>query len=92
MNKIRTQQEKIFYKSFLDLSKAFDCINHKILLRRLENISFDDHATKIIENYSCESTQRGVLYGIELDWIILKSGIPPGTILGPLFLTFTTTI
>ena len=69
---------------FLDLSKAFDSINHKILLRRLENIGFDEDSTNLIENYLSERTQRVVLNGIESDWINLKRGVPQGTILGPL--------
>ena len=71
--------------AFLDLSKAFDSINHKILLRILENIGFDEHATNLIENYLSERSQRVVLNGIESDWINLKKiGFPQGTILGPL--------
>ena len=69
---------------FLDLSKAFDSINHKILLRRLENKGFDKHALNLIENYLSDRTQRVVLKGIESGWINLKRGVSQGTILGPL--------
>ena len=55
-----------------NFSKAFDSINHKKLLRRLENIGFDEHATNLIENYLSERSQRVVLKGIESDWINLK--------------------
>ena len=75
---------KKFTGAFLDLLKAFDSIDHKILLRRLENIGFDKHATKLIEKYLSERTQRVVLNRIETDWINLKRGVPKGTILGPL--------
>ena len=70
--------------AFLNLSKAFDSINQKKLLRRLEKIGFDEHATNLIENYLSERTQRVVLNRIESDWINLKIGVPQGTILGPL--------
>ena len=58
--------------AFLYLSKAFDSINHKIMLRRLENIGFDEHATNLIENNLSERPQRVVLHGIESDWINLE--------------------
>ena len=84
--KIRLELNKKKYVTgeFLDLSKAFDSIKHKILLRRPENIGFDEHATNLIENYLSERTERVVLNGIEADWIHLKRGVPQGTILGPL--------
>ena len=82
--KIRTQHEKNVTGAFLDLSKAFDSTNHKILLQRLENIGFDKHATNLIENFFSERTQRVVLNGIESDVINLKRGVPQGTFLGPL--------
>ena len=70
--------------AFLDLLKAFDSINYKILLRRVENIGFDKHATNLIENYLSERTQRVVLNGIESDWINLKRRVLQCTILEPL--------
>ena len=81
---IRLELNKKITGAFLDLSKAFDSINHKILLRRLEKIGFDGNATNLIENFLCERCQRIVLNGIESDWINLKRGVPQGTILGPL--------
>ena len=82
--RLELNKKKKVTGAFLDLSKVFDSINHKILLRRVENIGFDEHATNLIENYSCERTQRVVLNRIEWDWINLKRGVPQGTILGPL--------
>ena len=82
--RLELNKKKKVTGAFLDLSKAFDSINHKILLRRLENIGFDKHATNLIENYLSKRTQRVVLNGIESDWINLKRGVPEGTILGPL--------
>ena len=84
--RLELNKKKNVTGAFLDLSKAFDSINHKILLRRLENIGFDEHATNLIENYLSKRTQRVVLNGIESDWINLKRGVPQGTILGPLLL------
>ena len=82
--RLELNKKKNVTGAFLDLSKAFDSINHKILLRRLENIGSDEHATNLIESYLSERTQRVVLNGIESDWINLKRGVPQGTILGPL--------
>ena len=55
-NKIRTQQEKNVTGAFLDLSNAFHSINHTILLRKFENMGFDEEATNLIEKYLIEKT------------------------------------
>ena len=82
--RLELNKKKNVTGAFLDLSKAFDSINHKILLRRLENIGFDEDATNSIANYLSEISQRIVLYEIESDWINLKRGVPQGTNLGSL--------
>ena len=70
--RLELNKKKNVTGAFLDHSKAFDSINHKILLRRLENLGFDEHATNLIENYLSERSQRIVLNGIESHWINLK--------------------
>ena len=67
--RLKLNKKKNVTGAFLDLSKAFDSINHKILLQRLESIGFVEHATNLIENYLSERTHRVVLNGKESDWI-----------------------
>ena len=82
--RLELNKKKNVTGAFLDLSKAFDSINHKTLLRRLENIGFDEHATNLIKNYLSERTQSVVMNGIESDWINLQKGVPQSSVLGPL--------
>jgi len=42
---------------FIDLSKAFDTVDHTILLERLHNIGFDYNSCKWIENYLSDRSQ-----------------------------------
>ena len=81
--RLELNKKKNVTGTLLDLSKAFDSIDHKILLRRLENIGFDKHATNFIERYSSESMQRVVLDGIESNWNNMKRAVQIDTILGP---------
>ena len=70
-------RKKYVRNAFLNLSKAFDSIYHKILLRRLENMGFDKHATyQFNRELLGERTQRGVLNRTESDWINLKREVP----------------
>ena len=68
-NQIRLQQEKKTLQvcAFLDFSTVFDSISQKKLLRRLENIGFDENGTILIENYLSGRTQRVVLNKKESD-------------------------
>ena len=81
--RLELNKKKNVTEAFLDLSKAFDSINHKKLIQRLENIGFDERATNLIESFLSETTHRVVLNRIESDWINLKRGVPQSTILGP---------
>ena len=70
--------------ALLDLSKAFDSINHKILLQKLHELGFSKYALNLIESYLSHRLQKTTVNHVESDWIGLYQGVPQGTILGPL--------
>ena len=69
---------------FLDLSKAFDSINHSLLLNKLEEIGFNSDSILLISSFLSKRTQRVKLNNFYSDWLLVKQGVPQGTILGPL--------
>jgi hypothetical protein len=74
---------------FIDVRKAFDSVDHKILLRKLFFIGFRDKAFDVLESYLSNRKQFVDMNGIQSDKIQLKCGVPQGSILGPLlFLIF----
>ena len=68
----------------LDLKKAFDTVNHEILLCKLERYGFDYKALDLLKNYLTDRTQRCQLNGMLSDQRRITCGIPQGSILGPL--------
>ena len=75
----------------LDLSAAFDTVDHTILLTRLEHtMGITGKALQWFESYLKERTQCVVIDGIRSDQKELKYGFPQGSVLGPkLFLAYT---
>lgn len=69
---------------FIDLSKAFDTINHSILLRKLHNYGVRGNALMLLENYLQGRTQSVNYGGHFSDFLPITCGIPQGSILGPL--------
>ena len=70
---------------FLDFSKAFDLIDHKILLHKLDKSGIRGQALKWFESYISNRTQQVQVDGIVSSNICsLKHGTPQGSILGPL--------
>ena len=75
---------------FCDLHKAFDCVQHKILLDKLKFYGIDGKFKTLIESYLTNRYQRVSLEKIDynknsLEWAKINCGIPQGSILGPLF-------
>ena len=67
-----------------DLSKAFDCLNHDLLLAKLDAYGFSNEALKFISSYLKDRKQRTKVGSAFSKWMDIKYGVPQGSILGPL--------
>ena len=73
----------------IDLSKAFDTINHGLLLEKLNAYGIRGTELSWFTDYLTGRKQRVVLEGEYSNWAKVKMGVPQGSILGPLlFLLF----
>lgn len=69
---------------FLDYSKAFDLINHKIMLLKLQSYGIRGLALKLLESYLHNRTQQVMIRESVSTPLNITSGVPQGSILGPL--------
>lgn len=70
--------------TFCDLSKAFDCVSHKILLNKLAYYGVNAVGLKLLNSYLSDRTQITLYEGVFSDEKGTKHGVPQGSILGPL--------
>lgn len=77
----------------LDLSSAFDTVNHKFLLEDLSKIGFAGPALNLFRTYIEDRTQSVVINNSFSKPFLLSSGVPQGSVLGPvLFSVYTCTL
>ena len=69
---------------FLDISKAFDKVWHKGLLFKLKIYGVEGQFLSLLGNYLENREQRVVLNGQTSEWKKINSGVPQGSVLGPL--------
>ena len=72
------------YLILLDLSKAFDTVDHQILLIKLEKYGIRGNTLKLIHNYLINRKQTVNINNTFSDLKTIKCGVPQGSILGPL--------
>jgi hypothetical protein len=63
----------------MDLSKAFDCLPHDILLSKLAAYGLSSQSVKLLENYLTGRKQQIKLQGVVSGWQILQKGVPQGS-------------
>jgi len=69
---------------FMDLSKAFDTLDHQILLHKLKYYGFRDVSYNLMQSYLSNRLQYIEINNTQSDYLELKCGVPQGSILGPL--------
>ena len=68
----------------MDLSKAYDCISHELLLAKLDAYGLDTSSLDLMKSYLMDREQRVVIGSHSSQYASIEIGVPQGSILGPL--------
>ena len=72
----------------MDLSKAFDTLDHDLLIAKLHVYGFGKEALRLIKSYLSDRRQRTKINTSYSSWAALLKGVPQGSVLGPLLFNF----
>ena len=79
------QRGMITGAAFVDLSAAYDTVNHRILIQKLYNIIQDNPLCRVIQNMLSSSRVCVELNNERRRWRKQKKGLPQGSVLSPIF-------
>ena len=68
----------------MDLSKAFDCLPHDLLIAKLEAYGFGRKSLRFLHSYLSNRKQRVRIGSSLSEWLLVLLGVPQGSILGPI--------
>ena len=72
----------------MDLSKAFDTLDHDLLIAKLYAYGFGKEALRLIKYFLSDRWQRTKINTSYSSWSALLRGVPQGSVLGPLLFNF----
>ena len=71
--------------TYIDFKKAFDCVQHPTLLKKLKRLNFGDKIVGWVESYLSSRLQRVYANDVYSTYLTVSQGVPQGSVLGPLF-------
>ena len=77
-------EAKVFGALLTDLSKALDCLDHELLIAKVNAYGFSLPALRLINDYLSNRRQQTRIGNLFSDWFEVILGVPQGSILGPL--------
>src|SRR6266699_3224046 len=86
----RMDNNEVTLLSLLDLSAAFDTVDHTILLECLKNIGITGLVYDWFSSYLTGRTQAMFLDGVSSDSVNITCGVPQGSVLGPILFNIYT--
>lgn len=78
------EEGKLTTLTLCDLTKAFDCVSHDLLLEKLYFYGVRGVPLKFIQSYLHARTQQVIVNGISSEDLLVRHGVPQGSVLGPL--------
>ena len=68
----------------MDLSQAYDCIPHELLIAKLKCCGIDNGSLRLLLDYLTNGTQSKKIGSSFSSWCEIDTGVPQGLILGPI--------
>ena len=92
MDKITAEMDRgdLVVGILFDSSKAFDTVNHEILLDKLYHYGIRSYALDWFKSYLCDHRQFITYNSVSSNTKVISCGVPQGLIIGPLLLVHST--